>query len=81
MEQVEQISLFNVIRELNDIEFIKRSIYQLSEGETIRTSSCEVEYMGRFITVKTKEFEEPFTSIKAALDCIERFLANGIEAI
>ncbi|MEK4091706.1 hypothetical protein [Viridibacillus sp. FSL H8-0110] len=75
---IQQMNVFQVLQEINDIDIIKRNILSLKIGESVITHSAEVHKSNRFFEVKTESYDEPFITSDEALIFIERLFNEGI---
>lgn len=76
-EGFEQIDIFTVLREINDIELIEKNILNLMPGKKITTTTCEVELADKFIVVRSCDFEEIFTRKEVALKYIKDYFEGN----
>lgn len=76
---INQISIFDVLQEMNDMKVIEEKISTLAVGSEIKTLSCTVSKTEKFIEVKMDLTEEIFRSTKDALQFINKVLQYGIQ--
>ena len=81
VEGFEQIDIFTVLREINDIELIEKKINGLMPGSKISTATCEVESENKFIVVRSCDFEELFTSTESALKYIKSYFEGNKKSV
>lgn len=73
----QQLDLFGVLFELNEIDKIRAGIEKLKEFETIETCLCTIEKARRFYVVKTNDFDKTFFSSEELIEFVERGSTNG----
>lgn len=76
---INQISIFDVLQEMNDMKVIEEKISTLAVGSEIKTHSCTVNKTERFIEVKMDFVEEIFRSTQDALRFIHNVFYYGIQ--
>lgn len=81
MEGFEQIDIFTVLREINDIELIEKKINGLMPGSKISTVTCEVESENKFIVVRSCDFEELFTNKEQAINYIKDYFEGNKKSV
>lgn len=76
-EDFQQIDIFTVLKEIQDIELIEKNIFKLMPGNKITTATCEVARENKFIVVRSVEFEEVFSNEETMLTYIKSFFECG----
>ncbi|MBM7698669.1 hypothetical protein [Kurthia huakuii] len=80
-ENFQQIDIFAVLKEIQDIEWIEKNILNLMPGKKITTTTCEVELADKFIVVRSCDFEEIFTSKEVALKYIKDYFEGNKKSV